>query len=791
MTESPKSSDPSPEANASEASPPSEAKAAAEGAPAAEATAKVESPDTSGAKASPSEGGKPKRKGKWRRRVLLAMPVFALAYVVFGFFGVPLVVRYVALPFAKKYFKGDIAIEAIHFNPITFVAGADGIVVTDPGDPDDASNPVASVGSFRADFELWSVLSGTPRFAYIRVDAPSARVVRRADGTINLLAMLTLPESEPSTEPPPSITVDEVTVTNGGASWTDQTLSPAFEFVAGDFNLNVAGFNTREGGPVDLSVVLGQACKLSLAASVDPSGPAVEVTELSLEGLEVGPLGAYAQGAPITITSGALHVEGLQASANLSEGGEIPAATASGLIRIDDLSVAVGDGLAKVDGLNLSLPLEGVSTTDWSLGLGRIVVEVASAEVTVPTPPQVDPDAVQDPPTSAGEVDEDAAPSLPILTDDGRVIVPGIPGGLLVELGGVDVNVKQLTVIDGAGEDGQTGAEAHGIAGLVVRDLGVEVGAWNSASDPPITLGVDADLPEGGVVWVEGSLAPAADVYDSDADVSVRVRALPLPRFRATSMAWAGIGFDKGWLDLDVEAGVVDGRLTLAPDVALHRPEFVYAEDGPLPSDVLNTLEMMRQVFDPTALTGGAMRLSPGDIQVDLRDPSVSLADVPGLLAETLLASLLNTGASMAEGLATGAADAVTGGLGAVVSVFDEEAGQAKLTATTAKRIAFTPGTAEPADAKLAQRILAFQAQRLEEDGERRLLVVGLSDPESDDPPQDLADQRAAAVVEALEAAGVPADRVTSRGEVSVEGAGSVVRIRLVGEVAPIGSEAP
>ena len=104
-----------------------------------------------------SASAKPKKRKRWGRRLVLALPVLAVAYVVFGFFGVPLVVRHVGLPMAKKYFAGDIEIEAIRFNPLTFVAGADGIVVTDPGDP---SEPIAKVDGFAADFDLWSVFKG-------------------------------------------------------------------------------------------------------------------------------------------------------------------------------------------------------------------------------------------------------------------------------------------------------------------------------------------------------------------------------------------------------------------------------------------------------------------------------------------------------------------------------------------------------------------------------------------------------------------------------------------------------
>ena len=455
-------------------------------------------------------------------------------------------------------------------------------------------------------------------------------------------------------------------MTGAGATWEDQTHTPPTKAAVSDVSVRVNGFNLRRGGAAAVDLVIDEVAKVALEAEVDPNKPAVDVTSLSVEGLAISPYGGYAAAAPVKVTAGTVDVSDLKASADLSAGGAIPAASVSGLVKVTGLAAVVGDGLAEVEGLNLTLPIEGVSTTDWSVALGQIVLEIARAEATLPTPPEVDPDAVQEPQAEAGQAEGD--PSLIVRDESGRLIIPGLPETLALYLAGVDVKIGTLMLRDGAaGED--VPAEA---AGMPVRDLTVSVSSWSTSSDDPLTLKVMGDLPEAGVAWVDGSFELAQDVYDSTCGIDVRVRALPLTRFSAAGQAWAGIGFDKGWMDLDVNLKVEDGRATVPVDAALHKLALTYSENGPLPAGMLNSLEMMRQVFDPAAALDRPMRLNTS-VALDLRDPSVSMADLPAMLAETLLASLLNTGASLAdgaiEGLTSGASAVGEGALGAAAGV--------------------------------------------------------------------------------------------------------------------------
>lgn len=765
-----------------------------EGKPPQGKTPQAEAPTAeSAAPAKSAAKGAPKKRKRWGRRLVLALPVLAVSYVVFGFLGVPLVVRHVGLPMAKKYFAGDIEIEAIRFNPLTFVAGADGIVVTDPGDP---GEPIAKVDGFAADFDLWSVFKGEPTVSYIRVDGPSARAVMREDGSINLLSLLTLPESDEEPGEPPNITIAELTVTGAGATWEDRTHTPPTKAAVSDVNVRVAGFNLRRGGAAAVDLVIDEVAKVALVAQVAPSRPAVELQSLSIEGLAIAPYGGYAAAAPVKVTAGTVDVSSLRAAADLGVPGPIPPATVSGVVKVTGLAAVVGDGLAEVEGLNLTLPIEGVSTTDWSVGLGQIVLEIARAEATLPTPPEVDPDAVQEPQTEAGQAE--GTPSLIVRDESGRLIIPGLPETLAVDLAGVEVSIETLMLRDGAaGEDVPVEA-----AGMPVRDLTVSVGSWSTSSDDPLTLKVMGDLPEAGVAWVDGSFELAQDLYDSVCGIDVRVRALPLPRFREAGLAWAGIGFDKGWMDLDVNVKVEDGRATVPVDAALHKLALTYSENGPLPAGMLNSLEVMRQMFDPAAALDRPMRLSTS-IALDLRDPSVSMGDLPGMLAETLLASLLNTGASLAdgaiEGLAGGASAVGEGALGAaagvagLLGVDTDEQPQTALTPGQKKAVVFEPGGTTPVDEALAMRVARHHAEALKADESLRLLVVGLVDPGVEGEGEDaaLAESRAAAVRDAIVAEGVSEDRVRARGEVSHEGAGPVARIRPTDRVAPIGGGAP
>ncbi|MGE9294462.1 MAG: DUF748 domain-containing protein, partial [Puniceicoccales bacterium] len=126
---------------------------------------------------------KPRR--KWPKRVAITLASLLLFYTVFGFWGVPLLIRFVGLSKVNDTIAGEVKIDAIYFNPYSYR-----LVVDDVRGYTPDGGQALGLTEFRANFDFLSVFGDNLRFEEIYFGEPSLDLVIDEDGKVNIESAL-------------------------------------------------------------------------------------------------------------------------------------------------------------------------------------------------------------------------------------------------------------------------------------------------------------------------------------------------------------------------------------------------------------------------------------------------------------------------------------------------------------------------------------------------------------------------------------------------------------------------
>ena len=163
-----------------------------------------------------------------RARIILIAVLIALlaAYTLFGFLGVPRLLRSQATGFVAEKYHRKIEIGEIRFNPFTLVLQVHGVAF-----PDSEGQPLLGFRDLLVNLNLSSVFRLAPSFAAIEIDEPFTRVVIRKDGTLNL-ADLAQPfdtrSPAPAPEEPLALIIDRLRVSAGRIDFEDHARASVF-----------------------------------------------------------------------------------------------------------------------------------------------------------------------------------------------------------------------------------------------------------------------------------------------------------------------------------------------------------------------------------------------------------------------------------------------------------------------------------------------------------------------------------------------------------------------------------
>jgi hypothetical protein len=174
-----------------------------------------------------------------------------LTYAAAGFLLVPRVVRDQLVTTFAERFDRQAAVGQVRFNPFTFVVELDDFTLADVD-----GRAMLGFRRLLIDFELISVLRRAYSFDAIGLEQPSARLVVRPDGSLNLADLAPRRSAEPPAESAkpakvPRLFIDAFTVNGGRVDFEDHRHATPFitalrpiTFALRDFSTTGAGDNS-------------------------------------------------------------------------------------------------------------------------------------------------------------------------------------------------------------------------------------------------------------------------------------------------------------------------------------------------------------------------------------------------------------------------------------------------------------------------------------------------------------------------------------------------------------------
>jgi hypothetical protein len=349
-----------------------------------------------------------------RKKILTVAAIVAGSlglYALAGFYWVPRLVRsQVTELFADDYGR-EIGLGEVRFNPFTFEFEARDFTV-----PDTDGKRMLGFDRLFLDFELASLWHRAWTFRDIYVERPYARVVQRADGSLNL-ADLAPPNSDPAPDdqqPPdiPAVRIGNLDVAEGRIDVADLTRAQPFATTLAPVSFELTDFRTAGSGNT-----------FAFTAGSDRAG------QLSVDGsFGVAPLSSH----------GSLTLAGLQATAISEYLGElIPVSLESGIIDLgftydfslagepftlilDMPSLTVRELSTVAQGYDVPWQIPAIDLRDTRVDLAARTVVMNSIEVTdVVAPVWLDASGFNAPGVLPRADEQDAVPAASTGAEDG------------------------------------------------------------------------------------------------------------------------------------------------------------------------------------------------------------------------------------------------------------------------------------------------------------------------------------------------------------------------------------
>lgn len=263
------------------------------------------------APAPPPEPAPPSCRRRRLRRAGIAAVVALAMYALAGFFGVPLLLRHVALPRLNDQLHGAATVERFACNPFALSLRIEGLDLRDA-----AGESVAGFGALVGNFQVWDTLFRKGwHFRRATIDGLRAAIVIDEQGGANLATLLKpqpprAPDAKPS-EPMrelPRVVVAEMGLSDASVSLVDRSTPAPFDMRAEAIALRLDGLDTRPDHDNTITlkaqIAEGAAIEGQLLARFDPLTAGGSIT---LDGARLPRLQPYAQRfADLSIAGGTL-----------------------------------------------------------------------------------------------------------------------------------------------------------------------------------------------------------------------------------------------------------------------------------------------------------------------------------------------------------------------------------------------------------------------------------------------------------------------------------------------------
>lgn len=182
-----------------------------------------------------------------RRKVVLWGVGLLLFYTLAGFFIAPPIVRSVAAKQISKELNREVTIAKVKLNPFTMSATIRGFLIQDTD-----GKPFISWDEVYANFEFWSLFTGTYIFKEINTTHPYARVQVNPDRSLNFSDILEKLAKEAAAAPrdakpskPLAVRVDQVKISAARLAALDLTTKKPFTKFVGPLDVTLQKFATN------------------------------------------------------------------------------------------------------------------------------------------------------------------------------------------------------------------------------------------------------------------------------------------------------------------------------------------------------------------------------------------------------------------------------------------------------------------------------------------------------------------------------------------------------------------
>lgn len=170
-----------------------------------------------------------------------------LAYALFGFVGVPFLIRHYAPPAVSQAIQRPLSLGKVTFNPFLFKLEARDTALTESD-----GQPVFALRHLFVDFELArSLLNRAPTFAELRLEGPAVNLVQDRAGVLNMAKIAaSLPPDDPAKAKPPedaplpSLIVQRIVLADGQVAFENQAVQPAVVNRAEHLGLELKNIST-------------------------------------------------------------------------------------------------------------------------------------------------------------------------------------------------------------------------------------------------------------------------------------------------------------------------------------------------------------------------------------------------------------------------------------------------------------------------------------------------------------------------------------------------------------------
>lgn len=423
----------------------------------------------------------PGRRRRWPRRLAVASVVGFIVYTLFGFFGVPLIVRHIIGPRISERLVGGVTIAKASFNPFTL-----GLVLRDIVVTDESSRTVIHLSCFEGNLDLIPSIFRTGWwFDHARVIQLAVEVELDEHRALNLLSLVgPKPGAERAVTPLqaiPRLVIRDLRVTGASAVIRDLAFEPPVERIVTDLEFVVETLDTDPsyGNPHSLQATLGDAATIAWTGTTYADPLTTEGT-LAISDLSLAPFAPYGeQLADVVVERGLLGLDVRYRIAPVRTGTRLTVDAETATVR-DLLLTTGGRPLVEVDLLEASGAHGDLDAGE--LSLDRLRIEGLTADV------RRESDGVFE----VNRITTVLAGSRPPADEDAT----SAGGAERTDLDNIDLPIeKLLTSLQYLIEDASSGWEVRlGAIEIVDAALRFE----DASNDTPVTFGVyDVDLAAG------------------------------------------------------------------------------------------------------------------------------------------------------------------------------------------------------------------------------------------------------------------------------------------------------